>query len=157
MPRTLEPIPEGVQIVDKSGAITTFFRLRWEALIQGFLFTPTVAAVENDTPTVAASVPTTIAYTTLSAGRYRVSYYMRKTVPDGVNSSLTMTIGWTEGGQAQTKSAAALTTDTVLAEQDNTAFLRVDGNTDITFAIAYASNTPGLMKYVYDVSVEQQS
>jgi hypothetical protein len=155
MPRTLAPIPEGVQIVDQFGAITTFFRLRWQSLIDGFLFTPAIAVASSDAPNPTAAIPTTAVYTTRSGGRYRVSYRMRKTVADGVSSSLTFTLGWVEGGLAQTKVFAALALDTVFAEQDGVIPLRVDGGTDITFAIAYASNTPNLMAFNYDVTVEQ--
>lgn len=154
MPRSLAPIPEGVPIVEEGGSITTFFRLRWQSLVDGFLFTPSIASLSSGSPNPTAAIPTTAVYTTRAAGRYRVSYRMRKTIADGVSSSLTLTVGWIEGGTAQTKVFPALTLDSVLAEQDDVLPLRVDSGTDITASFAYASNTPGLMAFNYDITVE---
>lgn len=154
MPRTLSPIPLQAAIVDRAGAINDFFRLRWQELIDGSLFTPSVASVSSGTPAPSASLATTAVYTTKTSGRYRVSYGLHKKTPDGVSSSLTVTIGWVQGGIALTKTFAALTLDTVLAEQDGVIPFRADANIDITIAILYASNTPGLMAYEYDVTVE---
>ena len=43
MPRTLSDIPLRQQIVDVTGAINLFFRLRWQELQNGFTLTPTAA------------------------------------------------------------------------------------------------------------------
>lgn len=152
MPKSLSPIPGGVAIVDAKGLILDFFRLRWQELIDGFQTTPTVAALVASAQS--AAVVTTSAFLTKARGRYRVSYYLRKTLADGVASSLTVTVGWTEGGVAQSQTFAALVLDSVLAEQDRVITLRVDAQVDITVAIAYASTTPNRMTYVYDVTVE---
>lgn len=155
MPQTLSPIPEGVAIVEpQDGAITIFFRLRWDELIQGFQLTPTVANPTTVTG-ASASVVTTSAYLTLAAARYRVSFSMHKTVADGVASSLTMTISWTRGGVALSQTFAALTTDSNTAQQNGVLLINADAATDINYAILYASNTPGAMKFERDVIVEQ--
>lgn len=153
MPRTLEPIPDGVPIVDKSGSITTFFRLRWQALINGFTQSASVAAllVEGQTDALVA----TSAYLTTSAGRYRVSVYLRKIVPDGVSSAATVTISFVDtDGQALSITGPALALDAVGAWQSLIEFIRCEGGSDIEVAVAYASNTPHTMIYDLEVVVE---
>lgn len=153
MASTLAPIPEGTQIVDKAGAITIFFRLRWDDLIQAAGLTPTVARVALTGQT--AAIVTTAAFTTLAAGSYEISYYLRKTVADGVNSSATVTVGWTESGIALSESAAALVTDTTSAQQSGIKTVDCDAATDITYAVAYASNTPAKMTFRITVIVKR--
>jgi len=153
MPRSLAPIPLGAQIVEKSGAITDFFRLRWQSLIDSFQLSSTVADVQKLAQT--AAIATAAAFTTETAAFYRISYYMRKTVADGVSSRLTVTVGWTESGIALSEPAADLNTDTVLAQQSGSKTIWADAATDITFAVGYASNTPNKMTYRINVVVEQ--
>lgn len=153
MPSTLAPIPAGTPIVEKDGTITAFFRLLWQSLIDSFQYTPTVALVALTGQH--ASIVMTAAFTTLNAGRYRISYYMRKTTADGVNSSLTVTLGWTESGIALSESGAALVTDTTAAQQSGEKVIDVDAAVDITYAIAYVSNTPNQMQFRLTVNVEQ--
>lgn len=152
MPRTLSPIPTGMLIVDDNGAITLFFRLAWQTLIDSFTTSPTAATVQKLSQT--AALPTAAAFTTRATGLYRVSWYLRKTVADGVSSSLTLTLGWTESGLAVTEAEAALTTDTITAQQSGSKVVWADGATDLTYQVAYASNTPAKMNYRLDVSVE---
>jgi len=90
----------------------------------------------------------------VTAGRYRVSYYARVTSPDGVASSLTVTIRWTEGAVSLSLSGAAMTGDTTTTVQSGMMLLQVDANVSIEYATTYASNTPGLMKYRLTVQVE---
>lgn len=152
MARTLSPIPSGTVIVDRGGAITDFFRLRWEELRAAFGSTPAAGSIQKLAQN--AALVTTAVFTTRVAGLYRISYYLRKTTADGVSSALTFTFGWTETGFAQTEAQAALTTDAVTAEQSGSKVVWADANTDLTAAIAYASNTPGQMVYRADVAVE---
>ncbi len=153
MSNFLSPIPGGVAITDKAGVITTFFRLRWQELIDRFRFTPSVA---NTTVTgQAAAIGTTTLYTAVTAGLYRVSWYLRKTLADGVSSSLQVTIGFLDLGQAESVTGAALTTDTNAAFQSgNVQLIRCDANSDITGEVAYASNTPGAMQFDAAFTVE---
>lgn len=154
MPQSLPPIPSGVAIVEKEdGSITNFFRLLWQQLIDGFQQTPTRSGVGFQGQ--AAALPTSTLYLVLVDGTYRVSYYMRKTTADGVSSSLTVTLGWTESGIPQSMPLPALTLDTVAAIQEGSHVLVVDQETTITMAVAYTSNTPGTMKYRLDAAVEQ--
>lgn len=153
MPQTLDPLILGQSIVDDDGGVTLLFLLRWQQLISGFSRVGTVAAVQKTNRN--AAIATEAAFTIIDAGLYRVSYYLRKTVADGVASSLTLTYGWTETGVALTESQAALVTDAITAEQSGSKLVRADAASDLTFAIAYASNTPGACHYNADVIVER--
>lgn len=151
--QSLAPIPLEMPIVEKSGAISLFFRERWQQLINSFALVPTVA----DTGTISgltALLATTTLQTTTIGGVYEVGYYIRKTVADGVSSSLTVTIGWTENGTALTRVFAALTTDSNVANQSDVVPIVADASTNITIAIAYASNTPATMTYRYRAVVK---
>lgn len=159
MPRTLPPIPLGVPIVVKDpvfGAITEFYRLQWQNLIDGNTLTPNVALASLLTPQTAA-IPTTSAFVTATGGLYRVAYYLRKTVADGVSSSLQMTVGFVDHGGALTEVFPALTTDTASAHQSGSVLIWADATSTISYAIAYASNTPAKMTYNAYVTVELMS
>lgn len=153
MARSLAPIPQGQPITDQSGVISDFFRLRWQQLIDGFTQTPTADSV-SETGKTAALVTTQI-YTTTVSGPVRLAYYIRKTVADGVASTLTVTFGWVESGIAQSVTFAVLATDTILAVQTAEALVQADANTDVTIAIAYTSTTPNKMTYRYLATAER--
>jgi len=153
MPRALPPIPAGVPIADKDGGITTFFRLRWQQLVDGWAQTGTeqlFTAIGRTTALLTTSV-----LTTLTTGKYRVAWYLRKTRPDGAASSATVTIGWVDlDSQALTLAGPALTLDAVAAVQSGTVIVRCVNASDITVAVAYASSTPAQMRYDLEVTVE---
>ena len=153
MPRSLSEIPLGVPITDKSGAITIFFRQLWGRLIAAFPQSPTVGNLSKTGQT--AALATTNVYTTATGGLLRLSYWIKKTIADGVSSSLTVTFGFTRNGIALTQAFAALTTDTTSAFQtDALSLIRVDAGSSVTMAIAYASNTPAKMTYEADCTAE---
>ena len=153
MPQDLQLLPEGIAIVDEDRAPSTFFRLAWQKIRDSMVRTPTEARISGSGQT-AALATTTIRTTTLQAD-YEVGYYIQKTTADGVSSSLTVTLGWTANGVAQTRAFAALATDTTGANQSAVIPVLADAATDITIAIAYASNTPGQMVYLYRASVKR--
>lgn len=147
----LEPILPGDIIVDKNGAATTRLRLLWQQLIDGFRQTSVLGDLSLSGQI--AAIVTTRVVTPTATGRYRLSYYLRKTVADGVSSSAQVTFGWSDRGAALTEPFAALATDTGTAHQSGSVLVRADGNADITVAVAYASNTPGVMTYALEVTV----
>lgn len=155
MPNALQPIPVKTAIVTPTtGAISLFFRQAWEALRAAVAVVPTVGN-GFDTTNQGASIAGQLLHTVTAAAKYRVSYYVRKTVADGVSSSLTFVWHWTESGVPQTLTDTALTTDTTGAVASNGKLLDVDANTNLTCDVTYASNTPGLMKFRIAVRVEQ--
>lgn len=89
----------------------------------------------------------------LPEGLYRLTYYLRKTVV-GSTSTLTVTLGWTDGGVACTQTFAALTTNTTSATQTNSVTVRSDAGAAFTYALAYGS-TGTAMQYAFDLRVEQ--
>lgn len=145
-PQALSPIPLAVPIVEKDGAITAFFRLRWQELIGGFTVVPTKANTQVASGRTSALATTTI-FTTTAAGMYRVVVYLEKTVAGGVSSSLTPTIGWTRGGLPLSKTFAAFTTDAAGANESFVHEFQADANTAITLAVAYASNAAATMTW----------
>lgn len=91
----------------------------------------------------------------LSAGHYRVSYYMRVTTAAGVSSSATFVLSFTESSVALSISGAAMTGNTTATLQEGTHVIRVDNATPIKYAITYASNPASAMIYRLDVLLEQ--
>jgi hypothetical protein len=153
MGRTLGPIPLGSPIVERDGTITAFFRQRWQDVSDGASETPTKHSLTLGART--AAQPATSVWTTTVAGLYRVSWYLRKTRADGGSSSATVTIGFVDvDGQALTYAGAALTLDSLGAWQGVTVPIRCQAPTDITVAVAYASATPGAMRYDLVAAVE---
>jgi hypothetical protein len=157
MPNTLGSIPLDTPIVDAQGRINPYFRRRWEELRGSFQQSPTVAGPGNNSwaADLSAALPTTVVYTTTAAGLYRITVYARKTIADGVSSSLQATYGWIETGIPLTDPGAAQATDTTAAKILEQRTVEADANTDLTVAMAYASNTPGQMHYRAWVAVEQ--
>lgn len=154
MPNELPPIPPNVAITEpETGFMTFFFRQIWELVRTGFQRAPTVASIEIADENEA--VVTSLAWLALADGEYRVSWRLRKIVADGVSSSLTVTIGWLDGGVAISQAFPALTTDTVVAQSSGSLVLHADGASQITYAIAYASNTPNKMHFNAAILTEQ--
>ena len=90
----------------------------------------------------------------LAAGTYRATYYARISTAASVNSSLTVTLAWTDG-VAQTYSGAAIIGNTTTTYQTGTLMFRADASSAITYATTYASNAAGEMKYTLDIVLER--
>jgi hypothetical protein len=156
MPNAIAPIFESTWITKAGGPITEFFRLRWEEIRTALSRTPTVAGEPDLAKTnQSAAIATATLYTTVAGALYRVSYALLRTIDDGVSSSLTVTIGWTQNGVPKTATFAALTEAAGLSEQSLTKPIYCDGATNITIAVAYASNTPAKMHFDLHAAVEQ--
>lgn len=151
----LIPLDSQIPLIDVGkdaktrGYATYYFRERWNALQGRVQRVPYLAGDPISRAGQGASIlATPLVLDTVPAGLYEVRWYARVTTPDGVSSSLQVTIGWTESGQALTVSGAAITGDSVTSIQSAIApLLQVDQGGSITYATTYASNTPGQMKY----------
>lgn len=99
--------------------------------------------------------PTPLAVGQLSAGTYRITYYARVTTIDGVSSSLTVTLGWTEDALALSLSGPAMAADSISAPQSGSIMVTIDQNSALTIATTYASNTPNQMRYKLEFLIEQ--
>lgn len=154
MPSALAPIPAGVAIVDRDFAITEFMRLRWQQLIDAFQVSPTRYNQQIAVGKTAA-LATTLLYTTVTSGMYRVVVYTEKTVAAGVTSSLTVTSGWTRGASPLVNTGAALATDAIGANASYVHEFQADAASPINVSIAYASNPATTMVYSAWATVEQ--
>lgn len=104
---------------------------------------------------IIATVPTTsIAPGQTAAGLYRITYYMRCTVPAGVSSSLQVTFSWTDHGQAVSASGVAMTGNTVTTFQSGTLMVYNDAAIPLSYALAYASNPAGVAEFSFYLTVE---
>lgn len=154
MASQLDPQPSAAPIAVKGLVSPEWFRWFYE------LYALVVASVQSVGNPVrltgqgAAIGSTTIALPSLQNGQYRVSWYIRITTPDAVNSSVAVTIGFTESAQPLSKTFAAITGNTVTTFDQSDMFIEVDQNTALTYSTTYASNTPGAMKYRLTIAVE---
>jgi hypothetical protein len=90
-----------------------------------------------------------------SAGLYRVTYYARITQAAGLNSSLTVSFDWTDGGVAQSYSGAAMVGNLVTTYQSNTQMINVDALSPIRYSSVYASAGAPAMLYSLYVVLEE--
>ncbi len=154
MPVQVTPIPLKTAIVEKDGAINIFFRQIWEQLRQAVQGINTLGMGYTASALTAAIVGALL-QTTTTGTLYRVTYYFRKTIADGVNSSLKFRWHWTENGVPLSKDGTALATDTTGASLSESYMFYCDQAVGITFDVDYASNTPAKMTYNIWVRVEQ--
>ncbi len=128
----------------------TYFRGQGQLLDQGptRIGTP-VALTSQDT-----SLGTTpITSETLTAGLYRVTYYLRVTTADGVTSSIRVNLAWDDNGVSCTHNFTALTNDTVTLPASESFMLNLTAP-PLTYSTTYASNTPAKMKYKLSLVLE---
>lgn len=92
---------------------------------------------------------------TITAGRYRVSYFTRVTRAATTSSELIITIGWTTGVTAITRAGATLTGNTLATFDQSTLFLKVAANAALTYAAAYTSVGGTSMQFELEVIVEK--
>src|SRR4051812_30217658 len=128
----IDPLYLSDKIVEQDGTITSRFRLLWQALIDGFARTSVLATLSRDS--LNAALPTTLVVTLASAGSYLLSFYLRKTIADGVASSAQVTFSFTDKGTALTEVFAALVTDSVTAHQSGAIQVSADAASNINVA-----------------------
>ena len=154
MAATLAPIPRGAPVVEsKVWTITQdWFIWLFSAIKRLETAAQRVKAVARSA--LSATIATTTLYTTLEAGIYRVSYAFRVTTPATTSSSLTLTIGWVDGGVTLSQAGAALTGNLTTSQQNGTFLMRCDTASLITYAMLYASVGGTAMVYKLDLTVE---
>jgi len=102
----------------------------------------------------AAIAPTDFSGANLSAGLYRISYYARITQAAGVNSSLTVTFDWTDGGVSPSFSGAAITGNTTTTFQSATFPIHIDSLSPVRYSTAYVSVGAPVMQYALYIFLE---
>jgi hypothetical protein len=153
MGRTLAPIPLGTPITDRDGTITPFFRQRWQDVSDGWAQTGSATRLRLVDQTAARGGTTVL--TVVTAGLYRVSWYLRRTRVDGVSASVAVLLFFTDvDGTTVGYTGPASTTDSLNEWQGIVLPIRCGAPTDIVLATSYASNTPGAMRYDLEVAVE---
>jgi len=91
----------------------------------------------------------------LSPGIWRISTHVRVTRPGTVSSSIQVTVHWTDGGDAQTESGAALNGNAVTTREGKTFIIRNDAAAPISVSTTYATAGATDMQYALDVVAEQ--
>lgn len=91
----------------------------------------------------------------LAAGLYRVSYIARVTSPGTVSSSLTVSVGFTNGGVACSLAGTAMTGNTTNTVQSNSWLVNIDNASPLTYATTYASVGASAMVYSLWLVLEQ--
>lgn len=115
----------------------------------GTIYAQSIALSNQSTSIGTTNIP----LPSLSRGDYVFFYYARITVTDGVSSSLTVRLGWTEGAVSLTLSGAAMTGDTTTTVQSASVPVFIDAATPLSYSTIYASNTPAKMRYTLRVKV----
>lgn len=92
---------------------------------------------------------------TVEPGVWRLSYTLRVTRAATTSSALQLTIGWTEGGVAQTQASANLTGNLTTTREGGTFILRVDSATNITYTVEYTSVGATSMTFSLDIIAER--
>ena len=98
---------------------------------------------------------TAIPVGSLASGLYRVSYLARITTPATTSSSLTVTLGFTNGGVACSLSGAAMTGNTTSTVQTGSHMVAIDRASPVTYATTYASVGATPMAYSLWVVLEE--
>ena len=114
------------------------------------VLTPTVELTDQSASIGLTAIPTN----TLSAGVYRVSYYVRVTQAAGTSSSIIVTLSWTDGGVSCGMSSAALTGNLTSTVGTGTAVTEIDASSPISYSTTYASVGAPVMKYKLTVILE---
>ena len=165
MANTLQrsPAPLSTPISDtnqKTGKLTGYVPTPWADYFNGLdaVAAQTFATLAHVyVPSASAAIGVTpITTQILSAGLYRVTYYVVELQADNVGSSVQVFLLWTDRGTSRNIPGAAITTNNVSAAQSGTLLLRVDRATPITYTVAYGS-TGGAPKMIYslDIVLEQ--
>lgn len=148
------PIQEPISEAKPSNPLKGFINFSWiqwlTSIAQSLSLTST--AVGGVTLTAqSASIPATdIASTSLAAGLYEVSWYIRVTRAAGTSSSIQVTWDWTEDGGAQSYTATAVTGNLTTSKQaDVRLFIPIDGSSPVRYTLTYGSVGAPTMQYKF--------
>lgn len=149
---SIAPAPVTTPLCDKTfvpiKAWATFFAQVYRELRSWTLALTAQTAALATTTLLMPQLPST------PAGLFRVSYYARVTTAAGTSSSLQVTIGWTDGGVACTRTFTAITGNTTATTDAQGILVSADNASSITIATAYASNPAAAMVYSLTARVE---
>jgi hypothetical protein len=151
------PMPSRDAMTDAQGIV----RRTWQVWFRNLTNTVNEAPSRIQTVSLvsqSASIGTTsIPSTTLTAGLYRVTWYLRISTAAGTSSSVTVTLGWTDDTVTMSLSGAAVTGNTTTTSQTQTSLLAVDNASPVTYATVYSSAGSPAMQYALDITLEAVS
>lgn len=151
----LEQPPVNTPVIEKSGILHPRW-LDWLLLVlltrlQLIAFVAKSFTLTNQHAAIGATalIPIT------EASAYRVSWRLKITTADGVNSSVQFVLTSIEGGNTIAQPGAALTGDTLQTAQSGSFVVNCDGGSLLSYVTNYASNTANKMGYGLRVWAEQ--
>jgi hypothetical protein len=143
----LSPLPEYDRVAVPDGTLTQAWLDWFSDLVDAVDKAPLRRNNVSLTGQQASIGATNFSGGTIAAGLYRATYYARITQAATTSSSLTVTLGWTDGGVTPGYSGAAMTGNTTTTVQSGTFMLRADASTDINYSTTYASVGATPMQY----------
>lgn len=148
----LQDVLDYLRVQESQGYITQIW-LRWLTQIQQVITAGTTRLnIVTKTAQSASIGATDFSGGSISGGLYLIQTYERITQAATTSSSLTVTLGWTDGGVVQSFSWPALTGNTVTTVLTGPPVtIRVDNRSPITYATTYASVGATPMKYSLDL------
>jgi len=149
------PIPLRDPVVDANRMLSQAWMKYLVRLPATLYAIPSRLNGETEIAQAASIAATDISGAGLLAGLYRVSYYARVTQAATTSSSLVVTLGWTDGGVAQSYSGADMTGNTTATNQAGSVLIRVDAGQPVTYATTYGSVGGTVMQYAISVTLEK--
>lgn len=146
-------------IVDRSGLPTQPFLIFMRGVREDLDAAPTgftPVALTGQTASIGTtSIPTD---GDLSAGLYRLSWYVQVITPAGVTSDFQVTIAWTFNGITQSKIGTLTAGNTTATKESNSVpLMSVDAATPITYALVYNSNPAAAMVFDLYITLERMA
>ncbi len=150
------PFPYGDPIARPSDGRLSLPWVNWFTTLQQDVqeapYRLTTVTVAGQTAAIGA---TALPLGALATGLYRVSYLARVTTPASTSSSLTVTLGFTNGGVSCTIAGAAMTGNSTSTVQSQTVLVSIDASTPLTYSTAYSSTGATAMAYSLWLVAEQ--
>lgn len=146
----IAPIPVKEELTDGR-----WMQHRWvKWLLELITVVQKMAALPFTETQTGKTAATTSTYTVTGAGLHRLSYTARVTTAAGTSSSVTVTVGWTDGGVACTQAFVPMTGNTTATTQSGSVLINADQATAVTCSTVYASNPASAMTYTLAFAVE---
>lgn len=156
MATTTAPFPVRDPLAERSTGLMTMPWINWfTQLVLNANAAPARLVSVTATAQNAAIGTTSFALGALASGLYRVSYMARITTAATTSSSLTVTVGFTNGGVTCALAGAAMTGNTTSTVQSGVFLLQIDQSTPVTYSTAYASVGATAMVYGLWLTAEQ--
>lgn len=153
----LDPVPQSAAIEEGGSKTIAGIWFRWlsQLVARSTISILRVATLVHRTGS-SASISASTLFLPSQDGDFRISYYAQVTTPATTSSALTITIGWKNGGIAQSKTfaPASLTGNTTASNDGDGLMIRADSGQAVTYATGYTSVGGTPMSYALDVFAE---